>query len=152
MKRLVFESLNEMNFQRKMNDPLGALGIGQKSMIEKWLKENDVRNYNINDDLTIDVNNCLDLNNRRDIIKFPDYIQFNETKYYVSLTNCNLTSLKGCPQIINDHFFCDDNSIISLEGCPTYVKGEFFFQYNRNKKFTEKEIRKRCKIGGSVYL
>ena len=54
---LVPESLNEVfSFERSSSDPLKNLSIGKRAQIIKWLDSFDIKNYNINDDLTIDVN------------------------------------------------------------------------------------------------
>ena len=52
MKNLREYIVNENNFFKN-------LGIGEKVQIEKWLKEHNVKNFTINDDLTIDVNGHL---------------------------------------------------------------------------------------------
>jgi len=75
--KLVRESLNEMNFQKKQDDSLGTLGIGKKALIKKWLDEMGVGNYTINDNLTLDVKGNVYLNNR-DLTKFPEFIRFNK--------------------------------------------------------------------------
>jgi hypothetical protein len=77
MKRLVRESLNELNFQQKMSNPLSAMGVGQSHLITQWLDEMGVGNYTINDNLTLDVKGNVYLNNR-DLTKFPEFIRFNK--------------------------------------------------------------------------
>ena len=47
MKNLKEYILIENNFFKN-------LGIGEKVQIEKWLKEHNVKNFTINDDLTIE--------------------------------------------------------------------------------------------------
>jgi hypothetical protein len=48
MKQLKEYILTENNFFKN-------LGIGQVTRIKKWLDNHDVKNYEINEDLTIDV-------------------------------------------------------------------------------------------------
>jgi hypothetical protein len=42
--------------------------------------------------------------------------------------NCHtneLTSLEGCPKVINGHFYCSYNKLQSLQYCPQSVEGDF---------------------------
>ncbi len=41
-----------------------------------------------------------------------------------------LTSLKGCPQIVGGHFVCYKNQLTSLEYGPQVIKDYFYCQYN----------------------
>ena len=54
------EYLTEGNFFKN-------LGVGEKSLIEKFLKDWDINNYTINSDLTIDVNGKVDLRKYNEI-------------------------------------------------------------------------------------
>ena len=44
---------------------------------------------------------------------------------YFDCSETNITSLEGCPKIVNDYFNCSYTSITSLEGCPEIVNGGF---------------------------
>jgi hypothetical protein len=170
MKKLVYESLNELNFQRKMDNPLSTLGIGRRKMIEDWLDEKEIKNYVIKDDLTIDVKGDVNLNNR-DLTKFPEFIRFNKVSgnfwcsknSLVSLEGCpssvggsfgchtnNLVSLEGCPSSVSGDFWCARNNLISLKGCPTSVGGSFRCSNNPGK-FTEEDVKKHCDVH-RIYL
>jgi hypothetical protein len=129
MKKLVFESLNEMNFQKKMDDPLVSLGVGQKHFILNWLDEMGVENYTINDDLTIDVNGDLRIGLYEDLDEIPEFIQFNK---------------------VYGNFYCNDNNLTSLRGCPTYVSGDFDCSSN-DKIFTKAYIRNLCDVDGKIF-
>jgi hypothetical protein len=54
-----------------------------------------------------------------------------------------LTSLEGCPQIVNGHFSCSVNELQSLQYCPQIVDGNFYC-YN-NKLPSLQNIHKYCK-------
>lgn len=69
--------------------------------IENWLDSNNVTNYIINDDLTVDVQG------------------------YVDISLNKLTSLKGCPKVINKDFYCNNNYLVNLEYCPNEIYGSF---------------------------
>jgi len=161
--KLINESLNKYSFEKKTN-PLVSLGVGKKAIISKWLDEMDVKNYNINDDYTININGDLDLSNK-DLYKFPDYIQFNKVLGSFWLYDNYLENLKGCPNFVEVNFNCSSNVLNSLEGCPEYVGGWFdcgnnhltslkgcpktvksSFSCNDNDvEFTIKDVLKYCK-------
>jgi len=147
--KLISESLDKYNFEKK-SDPLTSLGIGRKIMIEKWLeKMKRSGNYTINDDYTIDAGN-VDLDNR-DLFEFPDYIQFNKVTGWFDIRNSKLTSLRGCPEIVDNDFICSWNYLTSLEGCPKLVKGKFICHKQRNGHiFTIEEISRLCDVKGEI--
>jgi|ERR1035437_6255690 hypothetical protein len=144
--KLVFESLNELRSFNQKKDPLSSLGVGQRKLIEDWLDEMGVKNYTINDDLTINVEGHVDLSNR-DLIRFPNYIKFNHISGDFSCADNQLISLKGCPTSINPGFFnCKCNQLISLESWPSSVRGGYFFCRNNKIKFTKEYIKSLCKV------
>jgi len=57
--------------------------------------------------------------------------------------SCNkLTSLKGCPEYVGNHFFCNNNRLKSLEFAPKKVGNNFIcsFNYLKSLKFSPSEI------------
>jgi hypothetical protein len=146
--KLVSESLNKYSFEKK-SDPLVSLGVGRKVLIEKWFKDMKIWNYIINDDLTIDAGNT-DLDNRN-LVRLPYYIQFNHVTGWFDIRNSGLTSLIGCPKIVDDKFNCGWNYLTSLEGCPEYV-GDIFSCPNQrnNHKFTNEDVRKLSEVKGYI--
>ena len=164
---LVRESISFIRDQ----DPKVSLGIGQVHLIKKWLDEMSIINYVINDDMSIDVKGNINLD-YKNLTSIPEFIKFNKVGGYFYCDNNQLTSLEGCPKTVERDFFCSSNQLTSLEGCPNIVKGNFycnnnkltslegcpktvggsFFCSNNQKKFTEKEVRKYCKVRGSIYI
>jgi len=164
--KLVPESLNEVfHFERSTSDPLKNLSVGKKAQITKWLDSFSIKNYTINDDFTIDVNGDVDLDDQS-LTCLPSFIKFNKISGYfycsnnqlISLEGCpitvggsflcrnnQLTSLEGCPTIVGDNFSCSNNQLTSLESCPTIVGGAFYC-YGNKKKFSEKDVRRLCKV------
>ena len=162
--------VNEVfSFERSSSDPLKNLSIGKRAQIVKWLDSFGIKNYTINDNLTIDVNGYVNLINQS-LTCFPSFIKFNEVSgdfycYNNQLTslegcptivcgsfNCannQLTSLEGCPRTVGYDFYCYNNQLISLEGCPTTVGGSFYCRYN-TKQFSEEYVRSLCKVKGSI--
>lgn len=141
---------------------------GRRIIIETWLEQQNVRNYTINDDFTIDVVGNVNLN-KKNLVRFPDYIQFGIVKgnfncYHNHLTSLkgapkkvggnficswnNLTSLKGAPETVGGGFNCGSNQLTSLEGAPKKV-GDFVCSYNKIQ-FTEEDVRKVCDVKGSI--
>ena len=118
MKNLKDYIVNENNFFKN-------LGIGQ-TRIENWLKEYNIKNYTINDDLTIDVKGCVDLKGYPEE-ELPEYIQFRTISDYFKIRNCpKLKSLKGCPQKVYNAFYCYNcENLESLKYCPQRINGYF---------------------------
>ena len=145
----------------------GAKGFEaqRREMIESWLKEYNIKGYTINDDYTIDVNGNVFLG-REDFKEFPEYIQFGMIRggFYCSLNH--LSSLRGCPRIVEGDFNCTYNELTSLEDAPIIVRGDFVCNHNRlttlkgapksvegsfecyhnHTQFTEDDVRKVCKV------
>jgi hypothetical protein len=140
---IVRESI-AVNFERG-GDPKKTLGVGMRGKIQEWLMEywfnisNATKSslFRINDDLTIDILQGFFTTDWPG--NFPDYIQFNEA-------NCNfnimgdvrrntgdknqMTSLRGCPRIVNGEFGCSRNNLKNLVGGPEFVKSHYACSLN----------------------
>ena len=168
--RLVPESLNEVfSFERSTSDPLKNLSVGKKVQIVKWLDSYEIKNYTINDDLTIDVNGSVNLFNQS-LTCFPSFIKFNEVSGSFYCNSNKLTSLEGCPLTVGASFYCSNNQLTSLEGCPKTVGNNFecsynqltslkgcpatvdfsFYYYDNSKQFSEEYVRSLCKVKGGI--
>lgn len=90
--------------------------------IEEWLRTYRIRNYTINDDLTVDVDGPVYLVNKKLSI-FP--IQFGIVSGFFYCNANNLVSLEGSPRHVGDDFFCNDNPLKTLTGSPLTVDGMF---------------------------
>ena len=90
----------------------------RREMIEKWLREHNIKNYTINDDFTIDVNNYSVSFYNQTLEEFPEYIQFGVVGGYFDCSLCHLISLRGVPRIVDGYFDCSKNDLTSLEGAP----------------------------------
>ena len=99
--------------------------LDTKEKIAAWLDSNEIMNYTINDDLTVDVNGVVNLTGSK-FDKIP--VKFGKVTGYFSCDNCkNLTSLEGCPTSVGGSFYCSNcTSLTSLKGCPESVGGEFW--------------------------
>jgi len=132
-----------LNFEKR-KDPFGALGIGKRQLIKDWLDEMSVKNYKINDDLSIDLyqNPYLD---HTFLNIFPDYIQFNNVFASFFCGENELVSLRGCPLYVKGNFSCSHNYLKTLEFCPKKVDGVFWCNDNASK-FTKEYVRGLCKV------
>jgi len=66
---------------------------------------------------------------------------------------CNnnmLSSLTGAPETVGDTFYCQHNELKSLKGAPKTVGGNFYCYYNPGL-FSERQIKRVCKVGGSIW-
>ena len=131
-------------------------GMDMRSKIEAWLEEYGIKNYTINDDLTIDYHPEV-LRGSKDKFyavnlkgykepELPPYIQFGEVggTFLIShshitslrgfpkkclrlcLYRCrNITSLKGCQDVVEDIDVSYCTSLTSLEGLPEKITGSF---------------------------
>ena len=138
-----------------------------KNLIIEWLNKYNIKNYNINNDLTINVNGNVDLYGYSES-QLPDHIQFNEVNGYFNIGYSQIKTLKGCPKIVNGEFYCSACSklktlkgapeiigstficlncpkLISLEGAPEIVNGDFDCSYCdslKSLKGSPKQVKK----------
>ena len=93
-----------------------------KEGVIKVCEKYGIKNYTINDDLSIDVDGGVGLGDRG-LGYLP--LRFNYVGGYFQCSFNKLKSLEGCPQTVNESFFCYYNELKSLEGCPQTVGGGF---------------------------
>jgi hypothetical protein len=113
-------------------------------IINIWLQSYKIKNYAINDDLTISVNNNVDIS-FKNLEEFPSYIQFYEIKGTFDCSENKLISLRGCPIIVTGNFYCYNNKLTSLASCPEIVEGKFFCHGNL-RTFESREVTKLCDV------
>ena len=81
-----------------------------------------IRQYTINDDMSISVNGYVDLSSKN-LKSLP--IKFKEVSGNFYCDNNQLTSLRGCPRTVGGYFSCRSNQLTSLRGCPRTVGDGF---------------------------
>lgn len=96
--------------------------LKNKNEMEIWLNTYKIKNYVINEDLTVDVNGDVYLCWEK-LDEIP--IQFGLVQGNFICHRNNLKSLKGSPKKVGGHFNCAWNRLSSLEGCPVEVGGIF---------------------------
>jgi hypothetical protein len=89
-----------------------------------WLNSHNISNYEVHEDLSVDVDGEVDLY-EKNLNELP--VKFNTVTGMFNCSKNNLKSLKGCPHTINLHFHCADNPLESLEYLPKKVEGYLFF-------------------------
>lgn len=89
-----------------------------KSEIQAWLEEMCIYPFEINEDLTVKVNACVNLQNKG--LKYLP-VQFDEVIGDFFCAYNDLTTLKGCPQKVYGDFFCQGNDLINLIGGPKAI-------------------------------
>lgn len=99
-----------------------------KDEVEAWLNKMGIEKYTINDDLTVDVNDHVNLIERK-LNEIP--IQFGIVTGTFSIYGNQLRTLKGCPTRVGRNFSCGRNKLTSLKYCPIEVGGEFVFEGNK---------------------
>ena len=106
--------------------------LKNKQEIEDWLKEMKIKNFEVNDDLTVDVDGYVNISKKK-LTEIP--VQFNKIKGEFDCGgNEDLKSLKGCPQIGITDFECYGCDLRDLEGAPKEINGWFDCSDNKDLK------------------
>jgi hypothetical protein len=108
--------------------------------IEEICEKYGIKNYTINDDGSIDVNQKVSLS-YYGLTELP--LKFGVVTGTFYCSDNKLTSLKGSPKWVGGDFRCDENLLTSLEFAPEYVGDTFICLHNNltNLKFSPKEVR-----------
>jgi hypothetical protein len=149
------EELEEsISFQRG-GDPKKTLGIGQQSLIEKWIDEMinsrhnvEFKDYKINQNYTIDAKSVS--LEHCGLIELPEYIQFNRINHSFFIGYNNLISLRGCPKYVGGTFGCSGNKLVSLKYAPKKVKAHFFCRDNSPHRFSIDDVLEYSVVYGSI--
>jgi hypothetical protein len=117
--QLVKEYINEKFTED--SDPVHDMNIGIKPLMEKWLKQHNIANYVIKDDLTIDVQNNLQLIDLKES-SLPEYINFGYVYGKLECLNNNFTTMRGFPKKIGRFANINYNKKLrSLEFLPQEI-------------------------------
>jgi hypothetical protein len=96
--------------------------------IKNWLDKYGIKNYTINDDLTVDVDGDVYLSHNQ---LTSILVQFKNVGGYFYCYNNQLTSLEGCPSSVGGDFYCSNNQLTSLKGAPSIAGGDFYCSNNQ---------------------
>jgi len=105
-----------------------------------WLK---IKNYTIQDDLSVDIDGDLMIASRS--LKYLG-VQFGHVSGHCSIARNSLASLKGSPKKVEGVFTCSNNKLKSLEFCPNEVNKSFFCKNNLIANFDHLPIH----VGGGI--
>jgi hypothetical protein len=94
-----------------------------------------IKNYTINDDMSIDVNGNVDEITLygRGLTELP--LQFGEVTGNFHIFKNRLTDLNGCAHTVGGSFKCYNNLLTSLEGGPNSVGGGYIAYSNDIRSF-----------------
>ena len=98
-----------------------------KLKIKKWLDDMGIVNYVILENGHVDVNGFVDLKNKN--LSFIP-VQFNHVSGSFYCSGNRLTSLKGCPVIVDKAFSCSRNKLDDLEFSPKKTASFFCIKSN----------------------
>ena len=101
--------------------------------IHEICKKHGIKNYTINNDGSIDVNNKVNLQCSGLSTKLP--LKFNRVDGNFYYNNNRSTSLEGSPKEVNGSFFCFYNKLTSFQYAPKIIRGEFDCRVNDIKSF-----------------
>ena len=88
----------------------------------------NIDHYTINDDMTIDVNQDVDLS----FISLDEIpLNFNNVNGDFNCRGNDLTSLKGSPVYVTGYYNCYKNNLTSLKYSPRSIGGEFSCSHNK---------------------
>jgi hypothetical protein len=119
-------------------DPMEDMDLGIKARISQWLDMMDIQDYVIKDDLSIDVQNDVNLIGE-ELEELPEFISFNK---------------------IWGGFYAGGNPWQSLRGFPKEVRGDL--QINSianiievgeiNPKINRNMVKKLIKVHGKIFI
>lgn len=126
-----------LNF-KKTGESLKDMDLGMQARISQWLDMMEVKDYRINEDLSIDVDHDVDLT-ERELEELPEFIRFNK---------------------IWGGFYAGGNPWQSIRGFPKEVLGDL--QINSISNFIEdelinpniniKSVKKLIKVHGKIWI
>jgi len=96
--KLVREHINEISLG---GSNLDRMGVGMKETIKRWLDKHNVKNYIINDDLTIDTIDTYSSRGNVNLreVNIPDFIKFKHIAGFLDLSYTSITSLSDDLQV-----------------------------------------------------
>ncbi len=97
------------------------------SEVQNLCMKYHIKNYTINDDMSISVNGNVDLSDKN-LKSIP--IKFKEVTGYFYCSYNQLTSLKYCPETVGGDFWCSYNQITNFDGLPEFFEQPIYLLGN----------------------
>lgn len=109
--------------------------LKNKKDIRKWLEFNEIRNYVINGDLSIDCHQNVKLIKKISPISKEEGlpVKFRIVHGDFICAGLNLKSLYGCPDEVKGKFNCNDNLLENLEFSPKIISSDYLCKNNKLK-------------------
>ena len=134
--KIVRETLEskKMDFERT-GDPMYDLDLGMEAKIQRWLEAAGIEDYELNDDLSVNVFKDVDITNK-ELETLPAFIKFGT---------------------VYGGFYAGGNHWKSLGGFPDAIEGDLQLRSPANpdhytqQEFTNDEIEKLIKVDGKIY-
>lgn len=149
--KIVKEKLNEI---KRTDDVFSSSKLGKyhiKEKIERWLLRHEVYNYAIDDNtLLISVHGNVTFVFLKDLVEFPDFINFDKVSGSFTIDDCGMTTLRGCPTTVGKDFNCARNPITSISDGPKRVEGNYAL-YDVSVNFSAEDISSVCSVGGTIF-
>lgn len=121
-KYFMFIDENYTNIKKILNrDP------NKIQFIHYFMDQINVTKYKINDDLSVDCDENVDIS-KRGLVRIP--IKFGQINGNFDCSMNNITNLVNSPVAITGHFDCSLNRIYTLIGGPRYVAGGYYCSDN----------------------
>jgi hypothetical protein len=117
--------------------------IAQKTSIEEVLYMMSINQFKIYDDLTVDIDETVDLTNHN-LMTLP--FQFGVIDGDFICNNNLLKDLHNAPKEVKGTFSCEYNLLTTLEGAPKEVGSNFIFTGNKVSSFKHLPL----KIKGNI--
>lgn len=99
------------------------MDLKNKREVELWLLLNKVNKYVVNDDLSVEVFDSVNLG-KLSLEELP--IKFTTIHGNFVVENNSLTNYKNFPDLVNGHLNMFGNKIKTIDGFNTIVKGHIF--------------------------
>ena len=99
----------------------------KKRDIEKKLIQYGIKNYYINDDLTVDVDGDL---NTSTLAQCLIDVKFGTINGDFDCSRLGLKSLINCPIVVKGDYKISHNRLVRLEGIAEYIGGDLWIQNN----------------------
>jgi len=116
--------------------------------INRICKKYRIKNYTINEDMSIDVDGDVNLVDQRLDKRFTNLpLKFNKVSGSFDCSSNQLDTLFGCPKNVGGNFITTMSKLKSLEGSPKEVGGHFYCFSNR---LTTLESSPKS-VGGNFY-
>ena len=135
--KLVPEYLNEVQHFTRGLDPKEAMSIGEKPRIEKWLKEKNIKNYLIYNDLTISIHENIFIGWEDNFTGFPNYIHIIKIAGTLHMQGLkNMKTLDNFPKLITGDLLFYENGVKLTE---KYLKEHDIVVYGKKELISRKE-------------